>query len=99
MHKKWLEWIYMNEDLNLSDRTIAKICGLKNQKSIRYWRNKFNIQTKEESGRYFNPDGYIDLYMTKNYKHPELNPFGKRRIQRREHVVKMEEHLMNSLMQ
>jgi hypothetical protein len=97
MHKKWLEWIYMNEDLNLSDRTIAKICGLKNHKSIRYWRNKFNIQTKEESGRYFNPDGYIDLYMTKNYKHPELNPFGKRRIQRREHVVKMEEHLMNSL--
>ncbi|TES94405.1 MAG: hypothetical protein E3J90_12495 [Promethearchaeota archaeon] len=95
-HKKWLEWIYLNEDLNLSDRTITKICGLKNHKSIRYWRNKFNIQTKEESGFYFNPDGYIDLYMPKTYKHPELNPFGKKRIQRREHIVKMENHLMIS---
>ena len=96
-HKKWLKWIYLNEDLNLSDRTITKICGLKNHKSIRYWRSKFNIQTKEESGFYFNPDGYIDLYMPKTYKHPELNPFGTKRIQRREHIVKMENHLMNSL--
>jgi hypothetical protein len=97
MHKKWLVWIYLNDDLNLSDRTIAKICGLKNHKSIQYWRNKFNIQTKEESGRYLNPDGYVDLYMPKSYEHPELNPLGNKRIQRREHIVKMEEHLMNSL--
>lgn len=97
MHKKWLEWVYTNEDLRLSDRTIAKISGLKNHKSIRYWRGKFNIQTREEIGCYIIPGGYIDLYMPKEYKHPELNPFGNKRITRREHIVKMEEHLMNSL--
>lgn len=97
MHKKWLEWVYTNEDLRLSDRTLAKICGLKNHKSIRHWRGNFNIQTREESGYYVIPDGYIDLYMLKEYKHPELNPFGNKRIKRREHIVKMEKHLMNSL--
>ncbi len=97
MHEKWLEWVYTNEDLHLSDRTIAKISGLKNHKSIQYWRGKFNIQTREESGYYLIPEGYIDLYMPKGYKHPVLNPFGNRRITRREHIVKMEKQLMNSL--
>jgi len=97
MHKKWLEWVYNNEDLRISDRTIAKICGVKSHMSIGYWRGKFNIQTREESGLYIIPEGYIDLYMPKEYKHPELNPIGNKRITRREHIVRMEEYLMNSL--
>lgn len=97
MHKEWLKWVYMNKELNLSDRKIAEICGLKNHKSLQYWRKKFDIKTKHQSGCYISNDGYIDLYMPKAYNHPELNQFANKRILRREHIVRMEDYLRNNL--
>ena len=97
MHKKWLEWVYTNEELNLSDQSIAEICGFINNKTIGNWRAKFNIPTKA-SDRYIK-SGYVFLHMPKEYKHPELNLIGDKRFYRGEHIVVMEEHLNKTLTQ
>lgn len=90
-HEEWLKWIYTNKELNLNDTSIAKICENIDNKTIGNWREKFGIPTKE-IGNYIK-DGYRYLYMQKDYKHPELNPMGDKRIYRQEHIIVMETHL------
>ncbi len=90
-HEKWLKWVYTNKELNLNDISIAKICGNLNNKTIGNWREKFDIPRKE-IGNYIKND-YRFLYMPKEYKHPEFNPIGDRRIYRPEHIIVMENHL------
>ena len=90
-HKKWLKWVYTNKELNLNDISIAKICGNINNKTIGNWREKFGIPRKV-FGNYIK-DGYRFLYMPREYKHPEFNPTGDRRIYRSEHIIVMEDHL------
>ncbi len=94
MHEKWLEWVYNNKELNLNDLSIAEICGL-NNKTIGNWRKKFNISTKIV-GHYFKK-GYKFLNMPKEYKHPELNPMGDKKVYRAEHIIMMEEYLNKTL--
>lgn len=70
MHKQWLEWVYTNEKLNLTDQLIAEICGFINNKTIGNWRAKFNIKTKTIS--HYLKNGYKFLRMPKEYRHPEI---------------------------
>ncbi len=91
IHKKWLEWVYTSKALNLKDQTIAEICGCINNKTIGNWRKKFNIPTKAVN--YYFKNGYKFLRMSKEYKHPELNPLGNKKIYRPEHTIVMEDHL------
>ncbi|MFW9895032.1 MAG: hypothetical protein ACFFD7_04435 [Candidatus Thorarchaeota archaeon] len=90
-HEKWLKWVYTNKELNLNDISIAKICGNINNKTIGNWREMYDIPRKE-FGNYIK-NGYRFLYMPKEYKHPEFNPIGEKRIYRPEHIVVMEDHL------
>ncbi|MHA2397506.1 MAG: HNH endonuclease [Promethearchaeota archaeon] len=90
-HENWLKWVYTNKELNLNDISIAKICGNISNKTIGNWRERFGIPRKE-IGNYIK-NGYRFLYMPKDYKHPEFNPTGDKRIYRPEHIVVMENHL------
>jgi len=90
--EKWLKRVYNDEKWDLSDRKIGKICNLSHP-AIEYWRKKFDIPTKEESGRYTTAGGYIVLYMPKDYRHPELTPSPSGRIRRNEHILIMEKYL------
>jgi len=92
--KEWLIWIYTNKDINFNDQLIAELCKC-NSKTIGNWRKKYNIQSKKKYS-YFK-EGYKFLLMLKEYKHPELNPKGKRRINRAEHIVLMENYLNEKL--
>ena len=91
--EKWLKRVYNDEKLDLSDRKLAKICGLKSHRSLGAWREKFNIPTKEEKGRYIDDKGYVRLLMPSEYQHPELTPISSGRIIRKEHDVIMKNYL------
>ncbi len=49
-------------------------------------------------GRYIH-NGYFFLYMSKEYRHPELNPMGDRKLYRGEHIIVMEDYLSRMLTQ
>ena len=44
-HKLWLKTVYNTHSWNLNDKMLEKICGV-GQRTIWYWRNKFQIPTK-----------------------------------------------------
>jgi len=95
MKKEWLERIYNDSELNLSDRELARICGISSHTTIRKWRDKHSIPTKEPSGKWLQ-DGYVILYMPKTYQHPEKKSVteGNGRQTQFEHITIMEKHLM-----
>lgn len=94
-HKKWLERIYNDKKLKLSDRLLARICGVSSHNTIRKWREKHNIPARKGTGRWIGNDGYIRIYMPEGYNHPEIKsiPGGKGRYTRFEHVIVMEKYL------
>ena len=94
MHKKWLEHLYNFKDF--SDRLIAKICSV-DHTTISYWRKKNNIPTRLDKGSWIDTrSGKKMLYMPEDYQHPELVPIarGEGRYVRPEHIVIMENYLM-----
>jgi len=91
--QKWLNRIYSDEKLNLSDRKISEIYNL-SHKTIGNWRKKLGIPTKAGNGRYISDKGYVVLYMPESYRHPELKPNSSSgRIKRMEQIVVMENYL------
>ena len=89
-HRQWLEFIYNNEKLQLTDQTIAKICEVSTP-TINKWRKKFDIPKKLGTGRWIH-EGRVELYMSKEYQHPEIIT-NKKGVIRYEHVVVMEQYL------
>ena len=91
-HKIWLETVYTNKNLNLTDQLISKVCGV-HLNTIQIWRKKHNIPAKDwTNGRWIDERGYVKLYMPKGYFHPELVPQKGRNV-RFEHVIVMEKYL------
>jgi len=90
MHRQWLERIYNDEKLKLTDLTIAQICEVTTS-TINRWRKKLSIPTKKGSGRWIH-EGRVNLYMPKDYQHPEITP-NKKGVIRYEHVVVIEQYL------
>ena len=89
-HRQWLEFIYNNEKLKLTDLIIAQICEVTTS-TINRWRKKLNISTKASKGRWIH-QGRVNLYMPKEYQHPEIIS-NKKGVIRYEHVVVMERYL------
>lgn len=92
-NKKWLEHLYIN--LELSERKIAKICGV-DKSTIGRWLIKHEIPKRIGTGRWIEKrSGHVLLYMPKDYNHPKLKPLdrGEGRFVRPEHVVVMEKYL------
>ncbi|MFW9879598.1 MAG: hypothetical protein ACFFG0_41510, partial [Candidatus Thorarchaeota archaeon] len=91
-HKIWLETIYANKKLNLTDKQISKICGV-HLTTIQNWRKIHDIPTKDwANGKWVEERGYVKILMPKGYLHPELVP-NKGRNVRFEHVIVMENFL------
>ncbi len=91
-HKKWLETVYNNKDLKLTDQKISKICGV-HPVTIQNWRKIHEIPAKNwTNGRWVEGKGYVKFYMPEGYLHPELVPQKGRNV-RFEHVIVMEKYL------
>lgn len=91
-HKKWLETVYNNKKLNLTDQLISEVCGV-HLTTIQNWRKIHDIPAKDwTNGRWIDERGYVKLYMPKGYLHPELVPLKGRNV-RFEHVIVMEKYL------
>ena len=90
--QKWLDRIYNDEKLKLSDRKISEIYNL-SHKTIGNWRKRLDITTKPDKGRYISANGYVLILMPENYRHPEITPPPWGRIRRKEHLVVMENYL------
>ena len=93
-HKEWLKKIYNDQNLNLNDTKIGEICNL-NKSTIGRWRRTHNIPTKpSNSGQWVDKQGYIRMYMSNDYHHPELMSHrGEGKFIRFEHAVVMEQYL------
>lgn len=95
MHKKWVERIYFDDDINLNDNEIAKICKV-SPSTIGRWRKRFQIPSKERGeGRWYDKrSGRIFVRVPKDYYHPQLKDDEiRRRGYRPEHIYKMEQYL------
>lgn len=90
IHKEWLERIYNDEELKLTDLRIAQICDVTTS-TINRWRKKLKIPTKKGSGRWIH-EGRVNLYMPKDYQHPEITR-NKKGVIRYEHTVIIEKFL------
>jgi hypothetical protein len=91
-HKKWLEQIYNNKELQLTDQKIAEICGVQ-KTTIGRWRKRHDIPTKEGNKRSINKMGYVRLSLPIEYQHPELKSHRGSSYYRLEHSVVMEDYL------
>jgi len=93
-HKAWLKKIYSDQSLNLNDTKIGEICNL-HKSTIGRWRRIHKIPTKPSStGRWVDNKGYIRMYLTEDYNHPELMSHrGEGKFIRFEHALVMEEFL------
>jgi len=91
-HKKWLDQIYNNKELQLTDQKIAEICGVQ-KTTIGRWRKRHDISTKEGNKRSINKMGYVRLSLPIEYQHPELKPHRGSSYYRLEHSVVMEDYL------
>ncbi|MCK4285154.1 MAG: hypothetical protein KAX18_03080, partial [Candidatus Lokiarchaeota archaeon] len=60
-HRQWLEFIYKNENLKLTDLLIAQICEVTTS-TINRWRKKLNISKKVSNRRWIH-EGRVNLYM------------------------------------
>ncbi|MFX1297297.1 MAG: hypothetical protein ACFFD2_20890 [Promethearchaeota archaeon] len=91
-HRIWLETVYTNKELNLTDKKISEICGV-HLDTIQRWRKIHNISAKDwTNGKWVDERGYVKLLMPKDYLHPELVPIKGRNV-RMEHVIVMEKYL------
>ena len=95
-NKAWLKKIYNDQSLNLNDTKIGKICNL-HKSTIGRWRRFHEIPTKPTSSRqWVDKQGYVRMYMTEDYNHPELMSHrGEGKFIRFEHALVMEEFLSN----
>ena len=91
-HKVWLKRVYEDEELDLNGVEIAKICGLKDQKPISYWRKRLGIH-KKRKGVYINTQGQKVVLTPNTYTHPQRGRVHKRA----EHKLIMESYLNKSL--
>ncbi|MBA7515485.1 hypothetical protein ES705_07527 [subsurface metagenome] len=91
-HKVWLKRVYEDEELDLNGVEIAKICGLKDQKPISYWRKRLGIH-KKRKGVYINTQGQKVVLTPNTYTHPQRGRVHKRA----EHKLIMERYLNKSL--
>ena len=91
-HKVWLKKVYEDEELDLNGVEIAKICGLKDQKPISYWRKRLGIP-KKRKGVYIDKQGHKLVLTPNSYTHPQRG----RIHQRAEHILVMEKHLNKNL--
>jgi hypothetical protein len=89
MNKDWLNKVY--DELNLSDRQIGKMYELEH-KTIGYWREKHGIETRKPAGKSV-VNGYVVLFMPKDYRHPQMIPDKSDVIRRKQHVIVMENYL------
>jgi hypothetical protein len=91
-HKKWLETVYNNKELNVTDKLISEVCGV-HLTTIQNWRKIHDIPAKDwTNGKWVEERGYVKILMPKGYLHPELVP-NKGRNVRFEHVIVMEKYL------
>ncbi|MCJ7650889.1 MAG: hypothetical protein MUP85_19935, partial [Candidatus Lokiarchaeota archaeon] len=91
-HKVWLKRVYEDEELDLNGVEIAKICGLKDQKPISYWRKRLGIP-KIRKGVYIDKQGHKLILTPNSYLHPQRG----RIHQRSEHLLVMEKYLNKNL--
>lgn len=96
-NKSWLVRLYTDKNLNLSDKKLAKICGI-DVSNITKWRKKHNIPAKGRDfiGKWIEKkSGYVRMYMPKDYLHPQQKRYinRERRNSRFEHDVIMEQYL------
>jgi len=94
-HKEWLQRVYNDKNLNLTDKQIAEICGV-DQSVIGKWRNKLDIPTKlRGEGKWIDTrSGRAYVRVPEDYDHPELKDFkGRKRGYRLEHIYNIEQHL------
>ena len=91
LKKEWIDYLY--NELGLSDRSIAQVCGTINHKTINKWRNTHGIQARKEKASYIDESGYRVLLMPPDYKHPQLTYDASGRQVRREYIIVMEEYL------
>lgn len=93
-HKEWLKKIYNDQNLNLNDTKIGKICNI-HKSTIGRWRRIHNIPIKPSgSGQWGDKKGYVRMYMSEDYYHPELMSHrGEGKFIRFEHAVVMEQFL------
>lgn len=95
-HKKWLETVYNNKDLNLTDQLISEVCGV-HLTTVQNWRKIHNIPAKVwTNGKWVEGRGYVKILMPRGYSHPELVLVKGRNI-RFEHVIVMEKYLSEHL--
>jgi len=97
-NKLWLERIYLDKDLNLSDKNLAKICGI-DVSNITRWRKRHGIPTKGRKyvGKWLEKkSGRVRMYMPNDYLHPQQKHYanGKRKNTRFEHDYIMEQYLV-----
>lgn len=97
MHKEWVEQIYYDKDIQMTDEKIAKLCNI-TKNAAYYWRKKkHNIKGKEEwgEGRWIdNRSGRVYIRVPKDFNHPELKlEKGRKRSYRLEHIYIMEKYL------
>ncbi len=91
-HKLWLKRVYEDEELDLNGVEIAKICSLKDQKPISYWRKRLGIP-KKRKGIFLNKSGHKLVLTPNSYIHPQRG----RLYQRAEHTLIMERYLNKNL--
>jgi len=97
-NKVWLERIYLDKDLNLSDKKLAKICQI-DDSNITRWRKRHGIPTKERKsvGKWLEKkSGRVRMYMPHDYLHPQQKHYanGERKNTRFEHDYLMEQYLV-----
>ncbi|MBA7640030.1 hypothetical protein ES703_47691 [subsurface metagenome] len=93
LHKGWLERVYNNEEWQLTDQMIAKICGV-HFKTIGKWRKRNNIMGRAPVGEWKETGTqYVTMKMPEGYFHPQWDKTRKRRIERFKHVVIIERYL------
>ena len=92
-YKIWLEHLYDN--LELSFRSIAKLCNV-DKGVIIYWAKKHGISKREDTGEWIDSHGYVKVYTSVDYYHPELKPLdrGEGRFVRHKHDLIIEDFLI-----
>ncbi|TFG18783.1 MAG: hypothetical protein EU529_17075 [Promethearchaeota archaeon] len=92
MHKGWLEKLY--NGLNLSDGKIAKLCGFRSSRSIWDWRKRHGIDAKKELEYYIDEQGYKNILMPPDYRHPQIATTPRQTLG--EHRIVMERFMMQN---
>jgi len=92
-HKEWLNKVYNNKNWKLSDKDIAKLCGV-HPSVIGKWRKKHEISKKlQGEGRWTDKrSGKVYIRVPQDYNHPELKE-SSGSVYRLEHLYNIEKYL------